>query len=205
MTETLYHLNKLGPLYHSYFGLHPEDDNRTDIFHYSYSTNNKQKLEQLIKYFNEGQTILNRNSNHITLISDIKLNKKYDIKFNYDEIIEESKIIVPYSEVIIKYTQNNWYGELREWYNQPSTRWRSFTPFLRPYVLPYLNTRDYITIIEPFMEVRISKERISIDDILFATRALMLDDRRIINDGYSILNETPEVLTLEPHMDNFSS
>ena len=73
---------------------------------------------------------------------------------------------------------------------------------------PDLSSRPYIHVIDPFMKVIIdAKEKgslLTIDDILFATRALSLDATRSY-DRFRILNETLHTLSLEPEMDNWST
>ena len=55
------------------------------------------------------------------------------------------------------------------------------------------------------MEVHVEKDNITIDDILFATRALAWDSSRTIDSGYKILSVDENVLVLEPQMDNWST
>ena len=82
---------------------------------------------------------------------------------------------------------------------------RVLPPFYRAFVLPTLSTRPYIHVIDPFMKVIIdAKEKgspLTIDDILFATRALALDASRDY-DRFKLLNETFHTLTLEPEIYN---
>lgn len=103
---------------------------------------------------------------------------------------------IPYYNVTIKYTEDNWYGKPKQWYN--STK----------YILPQLSSKTYIKVKEPFMEVTISENKkkapITLDDILFATRALMVDSTRTA-DKYYIISEISEELILEPKIDNYST
>ena len=71
-----------------------------------------------------------------------------------------------------------------------------------------MSSRLYIKVKEPFIEVTISEKKkkalITLDDILFATRALMVDSSRT-PDKYHIISETSEELVLEPKIDNYST
>ncbi len=208
MNQTLYHLNKLGQLYHSYFGFHPEES-CDYISQECYYTDSEMEYNELVKYFNDEHSIFDVEGNHITDVNDIKMDAEYAIEYDYNEILNESRTIVDYNEVVIKYKENTWYGKLREWYNEPRKNLVTPSEYLKPYILPYLNTRSYITIVEPFMKVVVSKEKkgtyLNIDDILFATRALMIDETRTVNGGYTILSETEETLVVEPDIDNYST
>jgi len=49
---------------------------------------------------------------------------------------------------------------------------------------------------------------LTIDDILFATRALAMDDTRTVTEGYAgytVLEQRGDTLILEPDIDNFST
>jgi hypothetical protein len=162
-------LNKLGPLYHSYFGLHPDEDG------------------EHINYEQDDETII----------------------YNYKELINESLTEVPFDTIIIMYDESIWTEKPYEWYNEPSKWWKGYLEYLKPFVLPYLNTCKYINIIDPFMKVSINKNDkgspLTINDILFATRALMNDDCRSIDQGYKILKMSESTLVLVPEIDNWST
>lgn len=123
-----------------------------------------------------------------------------------DYLNDLSKQIVPFHKVIVKYSENTWYGELHAWYNKNTNSW--WKDCLKPH-LPPLKTRKYIQIMSPFMEIHVSSQLkgspISIDDILFATRGLMVDATRAIDGGYKLLSCQNGVLTIEPDIDNFST
>ena len=101
--------------------------------------------------------------------------------------------------IILKYTKNTWYGSPRIWWNSMNKYAQKLSPFYRQFVLPDLSSRPYIHVIDPFMKVIIdAKEKgslLTIDDILFATRALSLDATRSY-DRFRILNETLHTLSL---------
>lgn len=125
------------------------------------------------------------------------------------KIIDLAKMTIPFRTVILKYRKDNWYRKgMTVWCNEKSTWWndKKFDERL----LPFLNTKPYITVDDPYMHVTISAEKkgstITIDDVLFATRALAADDTRtvaVFRGGYQIISITDDILTLEPSMDNF--
>lgn len=84
----------------------------------------------------------------------------------------------------------------------PKTRTRTD----RKYRVPRLFTRKYITVDKPFWEISIDSNKkgspITVDDVLFASRALMVDHTRTINGGYKVIQETNDILVLEPDIDN---
>jgi hypothetical protein len=131
-----------------------------------------------------------------------------EVIMNVDELKDEAQTEIPFQTVVIKYTSDYWlyeYTELYKWYNQTSS---CFYKENKDTHLPPLNTRPYIEINVPFMEIHISRQKkgqlITLDDILFATRGLMVDDTRIVDDGYKLLSYEPNVLILEPLIDNLS-
>ena len=158
-------LNLLGPIYHSYFGLHPEKDGYVEI--------EKDKL------------------------------------IPYSKVLESSNVVIPFSKIVLKYSKDTWIEKPDNWFNKPSKWWIDYNNHLKPYALPYLNTRKYIKIDKPFMQITVSEEKkgskLTIDDVLFATRGLMADDTRIVDGGYKILKVTKDTLTIEPKIDNWST
>ncbi len=129
-------------------------------------------------------------------------------EYDYDTIIKESNMCVEYQTVIVKFngeTSKFWnHKPERYWYNEPSKLFRK-TKSSR---LPFLNTRNYIKVTDPYMSVQISSKDkgspITIDDILFATRALCCDETRTINK-YKLIEKTKDTLVIEPKIDNWSS
>lgn len=112
-----------------------------------------------------------------------------------------TEIKVPFEKVTVMYKTNTWYGKLHEWYNLDT-----ISHYDR---LPRLKTRKYIKIIESFMcieiDAHIKGSPITLDDVLFATRGLMVDCTRLIDGGYKIVKIKNNNLFLEPMIDNFSS
>lgn len=110
---------------------------------------------------------------------------------------------VPFKTVIVKYRKNEWFGQLTPHWNSVS-KW--FGP--RKTRLPFLSTRPWITVDEPFMQVTLSADKkgslLTLDDILFATRVLAVDTTRTY-DKFKILSENETTLVLEPEMDNWST
>ena len=98
-------LNKLCPIYHTHFGIHP-DKNRNSIWH------------------NIGQRETSR---------------------DFDSMVEKSWQTVPHKVVIVKYTDRSYLFDppKKEWYNEPTSSWKqgSYPPYLRPYILPELDSR----------------------------------------------------------------
>lgn len=109
---------------------------------------------------------------------------------------------VHFETVIVKYEKNEWFGELVPYWNSVS-KW--FGP--RQSRLPFLSTRNWITVDEPFMQVTLSARTkgspLTLDDILFATRALAVDDTRIY-DSFKVLSQDETTLVLTPVIDNWS-
>lgn len=206
---TLKILNKLGPLYHSYFGLHPEEKSN-EIEHFI-NIKNKHDKEILKEYNSDNKIkIISEKTNEEIGLTDIRVNNSYLIIFDYEELKPELLNSVPYDEIILKYSDDYWTRVPREWYNEPSKWWTNYIPYLKDYVLPFLESRDYIIVEKPFYKIKISKEKkgsaLTIDDILFATRGLMADDTRTVNNGYKIIEEIPnKILKLEPMLDNWST
>lgn len=215
MSSILEILNKLGRLYHSYFGfhnLHPEytdgfiDEDYIEEILFS----NKYNIDILNNFHKKEIEIVDiEKQKHLKISDKIKLNQDYSVLHDYNEIIKESETILPYKKIIIKFTDKNyWIKKPNEWYNEPSKWWKNCTKF-KKYALPYLCSRNYINVKIPFMKVEVSSEEkgcsLTINDILFATRGLMCDDTRTIDEGYVILKESEDILKLEPKIDNWSS
>jgi hypothetical protein len=180
-------LNVLGPQYHGWFGITPEN----------YFSGIPDGCEQMVN-----EAVANGDA---TIDHD---EEGEGVTITYDEKYLEglSKKRIMYKTVIIKFSENSWNGVPDEWYNQESNKWWKKT---KSKLLP-LNTRKYIKIVEPFMEVSISSvikgSLITIDDILFASRDLMADATRTIDEGYKVLSSDKNaVLILEPCIDNFST
>ena len=117
--------------------------------------------------------------------------------------IEDSQIEVEYNIVKIMFQ-----GESRDyWYRMPYEDWYNIKKYNRGGV-PNLDTRPYIDVIDRYMKVHVSKEKkgspITLNDILFASRALCADGTRVI-DRYKILSDNNSTLILVPTIDNFST
>jgi hypothetical protein len=146
-----------------------------------------------------------------------KFIKDYAIKeedemaiFNTDTVKRLAKMIIPFRTVVLKYPKNYWIEKCdTEWYNKESTWWKNCKVTNK--LLPFLNSRSYIIVNDPYMQISISAEKkgssLTVDDILFATRGLAYDDTRTVADdeGYRVLCITEDTLTLEPVMDNYST
>lgn len=135
-----------------------------------------------------------------------------DVSIPYNELIERANKTVNYKKVILKFGPDfRWYKmPEQEWYNNPegSGWWQNTERKL----LPTLTTKPYIKIVNKFLEVEIDANLkgspITLEDILFATRCLALDDTRTAcnyNDTYTVLSYSKDVLVLDPGIDNFST
>ena len=117
------------------------------------------------------------------------LNLYYDTALKLAEVMKFSETKVPFQKVVIftdpdNFTdkpQNNW----AEWYNYKSDNifYNIYPDSRRENILQPLNTKPYITILDPFIRVKISRKDkgsdLILDDILFASRILMN-----LNDAY---------------------
>jgi len=140
-----------------------------------------------------------------------KLNQmgpKYHSCWGLDYVYEEdSQIEVEYDTVKIMFE-----GRPRDyWFRMPDEDWynkHNFNPYNHGQGLPTLDSRPYIDVIDRYMKVHVSKQKkgspITLDDILFATRALCADGTRVI-DEYKILSDNNSTLVLVPTIDNFST
>jgi len=136
-----------------------------------------------------------------------KLNRmgpKYHSCWGLDSAYEQdSEIEVEYDTIKIMFE-----GQTKDyWFRMPIKDWYNIKNYNRGGLLT-LDTRPYIRVKTRYMEVDISKQKkgspITLDDILFASRALCADDRRVI-DKYKILSHNNSTLVLVPTIDNFST
>lgn len=200
----LHILNRLGPLYSGYSGIHPDQYGVCEAL---YDIDDEELIQDA---FNNGHKVVREVDN--TVLNNIKEyfddNCEYaKILYDYIKLKKDLKRTVDQKKVIVKFTDGNLYEYPEKWYNLINPKTRNCTD--RKFRLPRLWTRKYITVDKPFTEVSIDANikgsPITIDDILFATRALMVDHTRTINGGYKVIHETNYQLILEPDIDNFSS
>lgn len=177
-------LSKLGPLYHSYFGfnnhcqIYVDTEEEAIWYQDNLEADYQQQSEEYMVFWPDSKSLILEANN---------------------SLFQESL-----KRVIIKYQKNTWYQKPKEnWFNHQS-RW--FDLSLNR--LPYLKSRSYIKVIDPYMKVKVSAKKkgspLTIEDILFATRALMSDETRTI-DSYKVLKQDDTILVLEPQIDNFST
>jgi hypothetical protein len=133
-----------------------------------------------------------------------KYHSFYGIDYGYDE---DMKIEIEHNSVKIMFEGST----IDNWYNMPSSDWynkNNFNPYNNGKGLPTLDTRPYISVKYRYMEVHISakdkESLITLDDILFASRALCGDWTRVI-DQYKIISDDNSTLVLVPKIDNFST
>lgn len=198
-------LNHLAQGYHSGFGF---SDRGHDIDIHGYL--NDENFRNLIRddsEFRGGERDeyldeLDENHNCISMIKTVVF---------YPALLKEkAKLTIPYHTVILKYEEDEWMRKPKEWYNLPPTWWTGDK--FKDKILPYLNTKPYININDPFMKITISSDDkgsdLTIDDILFATIGMASDSTRCIlmhDEEYKILSDQNGILTLEPNMDNWST
>jgi hypothetical protein len=141
-----------------------------------------------------------------------------DEYYDYNQCVKRSKKTIDIEKIIIKFSENTWYGDLVEWYNNTDEENKKmengrysdeYKEHYKTYkLLNAINSKNYISIIEPFMEIHIDAKikgsKITIDDVLFATRGLCIDHQRNIN-SFTEIKKTKKMLILEPDIDNFSS
>jgi len=206
--QTIKLLNKLGPVYHAYYGIYPnKNSNKVEYIIKTLDSDTIKIIKKAIKHndivMNTETDEILKDVSHIDIYEDTY---EYMIFYDYDTLIAESKLYIPYKTVIIR-NEDCQIKDLDHWYNKRSTKLRN-VGYLRPYMLPYLNTMHYLVVNKPFLDIIISSELkknpLSISDILFATRGLMIDETRTIDQGYKILSEDLDTLIVEPNIDNWS-
>ena len=203
ISHTMFLLRMLSLTYHTYFG-HLGWNTGEECWYY----NSKFDKRKLIYALERGAKIFDDEDNTICSRSKFEEDKEYYIYGRCYEI-PDSLTIIPYKTVIITQSGDGWYnGKPKEWYNKSSTRgafWQNGDH------LPYLNTRKYIKVNTPFEKVTVSSkikgDYLTIDDVLFATRALAMDETRTVGDdkSYKTLKNTNNILVLEANIDNFST
>jgi hypothetical protein len=215
--STIVDLSFLGRLYHTHFGFR---NNQWEFPGYTslavqFNDQNKKLFINAFKYdidiYDEiDDNVYNENNRRklIESFDDLIDDDFYVITYDTVYIERKAQIALPYSKVIIKYEKDDWRAKPKEWYNRPSKRFvhTKRSTWDQEDVLPYLNTRQNITVVKPFMEVEIESNGIFLtyDDILFATRALAADETRTYN-AFKVLSEKNNILTLTVDMDNSSS
>ena len=200
-SETIKVLNKLGPLYHSYFGIRVDENGCTDC--------SGCDIETIKLAIEDEYTVYNLDTDEdLKDICDFDDKADYCIMYPYDDLIQESDSFIPYKTVIIKNGNTKWTTKPDYWYNKKTTWFTNYKGKLRS--LPYLNTLNYITIDDPFEQVTVRSNlkgtMMTINDILFASRGLMADDTRTV-DSYEIVSvsEDKKTLIIKANIDNWST
>lgn len=119
---------------------------------------------------------------------------------------------IPAATVVLSLPPLSWRFKPPQWYDAPPERGDA---------LPRLSSRKYIKVVFPFEEVELSAKAkgapLTVEDVLFASRALMADARRNIPGGFALLQVernrrtagTPKQsfsrLVLQPWLDNCST
>jgi hypothetical protein len=176
--EIIEELNYLGRIYHTGFGFMKEE-NTNIVVNYGYNFEDEDHDDELIEY---------------------------------DNLINRANKVVQYKKVILKFDLDyKWYNiPSTDWYNNPS-KWFTGDKFKKS-LLPYLSSRKYIEVVDRFIEIHINSDikenLITLDDIMFATRGLALDDTRSVcnyDNKYKILSSDKNILVLAVGIDNFST
>lgn len=176
--EIIEELNYLGKIYHTGFGFMKEK-NTNMVVNYGYNFEDDDHDDELIEY---------------------------------DNLINRANKVVQYKKVILKFKSDyEWYNiPSTDWYNNPSKWWKGSK--CKKSLLPYLSSRKYIEVVDRFTEIQINSDikenSITLDDIMFATRGLALDDTRTVcnfDDKYTILSSDENILVLAVGIDNFST
>lgn len=183
---TLFLLNEFGPIYGGDRGFESGYASNREI-EYDPKNIEDPELGKLIQKYINNRIITNFNKTKF---------KYYQIKFPKEYIEKEVSTLIPYKRVTI-YGSG---GSIKptEWYNEKGY-WIG---------LPLLKTRKYIKIIRKFEEVLVDSDikgsSLTIEDILFSTRALMhRGDRNI--EGYRVVKEGKDDLFLSASIDNNST
>lgn len=171
------------------------------------------KLNLLGKLFNSGHGFVPEPNKKKKVIFNYHDEKYY----SYDKCVKKSKLKIDVDTIIIKFSKDTWYGNPKEWYNDDNYIDQinnkkcvsEFKKFYAKYkVLEKINSKKYIIIVKPFMEIhlyrKIKGDDLTIEDILFATRGLCVDHTRHI-DSFDILKISENLMVLEPNIDNYSS
>lgn len=202
MNTTLKLLNRICPFYHTGFGF------RTYI-----STVPIQLPRDFYWYIRHNASIYDENEQPL---------RKYppDGEFvNFRAIMPAcvcrnlSKHTFKHDKIVIMYRNEAWdFGLPTLWYNSPPPeRFKKSKQWL-----DNLSSRPYITVDKHAVRVTISANKkgspITIEDVLFATRALALDGFRSYDyfekiKSHFVCTSSKKIRTLylEPHMDNFST
>lgn len=186
----------LAPLYNTSFGL------TNDLAVYHPSPNEFDIMRYIDSAINNGGTM----SGVLTSVplGNIKIKyHKLTITFDESYIKMVANKYIHFKTVIIKYESADvWAVKPRfEWYNLSQCEDNMNSEAY----LPLLNTRPWIKIDDPFMQVSISAEikgsPLTIDDILFAARSLSADTSTKISKAgnYLIRNDDNyDILCIEP-------
>lgn len=171
-------LNTLGTIYNGRFGFNRKDP--LDNAGYSFAIH----YELLVDFIREYKVENCDKSLHL----------------NYIMVKNISKLYVNFQTVILRYPENSG-GTAKEWYNSKRVLKRELE--FKDDLLPPLNSRSYITVDKPFVQVTISAQtkgsNIIIDDLLFASRALtVIPFSSIASPNYfNLLTQNDKLLILE--------
>lgn len=188
--DLMFMLDNFGRLYHTYFGF----DCPPEI----YVSNKEQKRQEFWGNFAE---------------EEIEKGDEICYILCTDVIKDEAQAATPYKEVILTLPTGYWEKKrLPEdgvmWYDKTSKWWKEVEESKEH--LSFLKSRGYIKVVDPLQKVVIESSQkgntITIEDILFAARALAADDtRKVADGGFKVVSYVDGVLALEPNTDNWST
>ena len=136
--------------------------------------------------------------------------KKYntfdDTYYDLEECCKSLNLETDYSKIILK-LDDEWTEFPEEWYNSDEY-YNEVNKIKFRQLLPKLNTKNYIKILSKFTKIEIDasikQSKITIDDILFASRGLCADHTRNI-ESFKVLKCKNNILTLALDIDNWST
>lgn len=190
-------LNTLGQAYNSGSGF--------DFYYDVYYLKNNKYFEDFIDFIDEAfaknYKVMDSEENKYQRKSEITSDY---IMFDLEFLKKKSQIPVTFKTIILKYDEGYWtYGKPHK-ISKPNRVYEWYKADFK--------TRPYIKVNDPFMKITISAQEkgsaITIDDILFATRGMALDNSRIItvDGGYEIVSSLgTSMIVLRPCMDNMST
>lgn len=165
-------------------------------------------------YTNKGECLLNKSSsiviknalkNNLVNVDDENQHKIKNVEsgmyvcysFSEGYLKKRSRRKMNYKKVILRVDEEMWDGIPEVWYTSSN-----YDENLK---VPPVDSRKWINIVSDFIRVEIDASqkgsKITLDDILFASRCFMIDGYRTVSK-YKILSLDDDVLEIEPIIDN---
>ena len=115
------------------------------------------------------------------------------------KMLKASKLRFPHRKITI-ISSSQWLNTPDEWYEKTAGE---------THALPPISSRPYIHIENKFKRVSLDsfekRSRLTVEDVLFACRALCKDGTRDYDGGFDVINDQNGHLELQVDIDNFSS